>query len=92
MKELSEYHQTIIHMLAHAFSEEKLFAWVARDIKNREDVVILGLIHTDENGEDNTLPLAVLNNEEEDYYEKYDFDFYERPITHRRKPWWQFWR
>lgn len=92
MKDLTEYHQSIIHMLAHAFSNNKLFTWVARDIKNNCDRVIIGIIYTNTDGTENILPLATLNNEEEDYYEDFDFDYYNQPdFVKEEKPWWHFW-
>ena len=93
MKDISDYHENIIHMLAHAFSKNQLLTWVARDINNNCDRVIIGLFYTDEDGEKNNIPLAVLSNEDEDYYEDLDFDYYDKPqFEKEKKSWWQFWR
>ncbi len=93
MKEIPEYEQSIVHMLAHAFQEESLSAWVVRDVKNKEDRVIIGAIYTDDDGNEDSIPLAILDNEGGDFYKQYSFDYYDKPLSFQEhKSWWQFWR
>ncbi len=93
MKEIPEYEQSIIHMLAHAFSEENLTAWVVRDVKKKEDRVLIGMIYVDEEGNEDSIPLAILDNEKGDFFDQYSFDYYDKPISYQeKKPWWHFWR
>ena len=91
MKELSDFHNVILHILSQAVEEDSIYTWTVRDNKRKMDVVIVGTVTEDE-GREVIIPLAILPDNKENLFEEYDFNFYsEKPTSIRTKKWWQFW-